>query len=340
MYSATLAQASHRSTRDGRFGAVPVTESAVVGIVLRDEALAVFGSDQVASVEPLRPRPLGATVGVWRVRVADRSAVLKLLRLGAGSNINWAASPEPDHPRWWRRELVVLRDDLVEVLRPELRPPTLLHTADRPDGSLALWLEDLGQPAAWTIEALTRVARLLGVAQRRAVAHLPTALPRGFLRTYLEPRVPHLAEPFASLREMILARLDAVPQTLSHFDFHPANIFPANGATAVIDWAYCGCGPIGTDAGVLASDALVGELVPPEQAALLVNAIWEAYRDGLADEALAGAAAEVYALGTAMRYAWLPAWLAGEFGPKPDQRRSRGAVAAHATFAERATEYL
>ena len=113
---------------------MPVTESAEVGIVPRDEALAVFGSDQIAGLEPLRPRPLGATVGVWRVRVADRSAVLKLLRLGAGSNVNWAASPEPGHPRWWRRELVVLRDDLVDVLRPELRPPTLLHTADRPDG--------------------------------------------------------------------------------------------------------------------------------------------------------------------------------------------------------------
>jgi hypothetical protein len=41
-----------------------------------------------------------------------------------------------------------------------------------------------------------------------------------------------------------------------------------------------------------------------------------------------------------MRYAWLPAWLAGEFGPKPDERRTRGVIAAHATFAERATEYL
>jgi hypothetical protein len=71
-----------------------------------------------------------------------------------------------------------------------------------------------------------------------------------------------------------------------------------------------------------------------------VNAVWEAYRDGLADDALADTAAEVYALATAMRYAWLPAWLAGEYGPKPDERRSRGVVAAHATFAERATEYL
>lgn len=310
------------------------------GVVLLDEALAVFGSSQVASVEPLRPRPHGATVGVWRVRVADRSAVLKLLRLGAGSNVNWAASPDSDHPRWWRRELVVLRDDLVNVLGPDLRPPTLLHSADRADGSLALWLEDLGQPAAWTIEALARVARLLGVAQRRAAADLPTALPRGFLRAYLEPRIAHLVEPFASLRETILARLDAAPQTLSHFDFHPANIFPSNGAAAVIDWAYCGCGPVGADAGVLASDALADELVPPEQAALLVNVVWDAYRDGLADEALAGAAAEVYALGTAMRYAWFPAWLAGDYGPKPDERRSRAAAAAHATFAERANDYF
>lgn len=316
------------------------TELDVAEIVPREEALVVFGADQVARVEPLRPRPLAATAGVWRVRVAGGSAVLKLLRLDAGSNVNWAASAAPDHPRWWRRELVVLRDDLVEVLRPELRPPTLLHVGDRPDGSLALWLEDLGPPAAWSVEALARVARRLGVAQRRAVAHLPTGLPRGFLRAYLEPRIPHLAEPFASLRETLLARLDAAPQTLSHFDFHPANIFPADGATAVIDWAYCGCGPIGTDAGVLASDALADEVVPPEQAALLANAIWEAYRDGLADEALAGAAAEVYALGTAMRYAWLPAWLGGRYGPKPDERRSRGFVAAHTTFVQRAAVYL
>ena len=309
-------------------------------IVPRDEALAVFGSDDRASVEALRPRPLGATVGVWRVNVADKSAVLKLLRLGAGSNVNWAASPEPEHPRWWRRELVVLRDNLLDVLRPELRPPTLLHAADRPDGSLALWLEDLGPPAVWTIEALARVARLLGVAQGRAVTQLPAALPRGFLREYLQPRIPHLAEPFASQREKILFRLDSLPQTLSHFDFHPANIFPASATTAVIDWAYCGCGPLGADAGVLAADALVGELVPPDQAPLLVNAIWEAYRDGLADEALARAAAEAYALGTALRYAWFPAWVAGEYGPQPDERRSLAVAAANATFAERATDYL
>jgi Phosphotransferase enzyme family len=326
--------------RRDRFSSVPVNESAVAEIVPRDEARAVFGSEDCAKVEPLRPRPLGATVGVWRVNVSGKSAVLKLLRLGAGSNVNWAASPEPDHPRWWRRELFALEDGLLDVLRPELRPPTLLHAADRPDGSLALWLEDLGAPAKWTIEALARVAGLLGVAQRRAVNQQPGALPRGFLRAYLEPRIPHLAEPFASQRERILSRLDALPQTLSHFDFHPANIFRADRTTAVIDWAYCGCGPVGADAGVLAADALADEVVPHHQAPLLVNAIWEAYRDGLADEALAHAAAEAYGLGTALRYAWFPAWVAGEYGPQPDERRSRGVVAANATFVELATDYL
>jgi Ser/Thr protein kinase RdoA (MazF antagonist) len=235
---------------------------------------------------------------------------------------------------------LALEDDLLDVLRPELRPPTLLHAADRPDGSLALWLEDLGPPATWTIEALARVAGLLGVAQRRAVNQLSAALPRGFLRAYLEPRIPHLAEPFASQREKILSRLDALPQTLSHFDFHPANIFPADRTTAVIDWAYCGCGPVGADAGVLAADALADEVIPADQATLLVNAIWEAYRDGLADDALAHAAAEAYALGTALRYAWFPAWVAGAYGPQPDERRSRGVIAANATFVERATDYL
>jgi hypothetical protein len=319
---------------------VSVEEPAEPEIVPRDEALAVFGSEERVSVRLLRPRPLGATVGVWRVRMADRSVVLKLLRLGAGSNVNWEASAEPGHPRWWRRELVVLRDNLVGVMRPEVRPPVLLHTAERSDGSLALWLEDLGSPAEWSVEALARVARLLGSAQRRAIDHVPKGLPHGFLRAYLEPRILHLAEPFASQREEILVRLEAAPQTLSHHDFHPANIFPLGSAAAVIDWAYCGSGPIGADAGVLASDALAGEVVPPEQAPLLVREVWEAYCDGLADESLAIAAAEVYALATALRYAWFPAWLAGTFGPQPDERRSRGAVAAYETFAERATPFL
>jgi hypothetical protein len=305
------------------------------------EATAVFGCDSVDGLEPLRPRPLGATVGVWRVRAGGSSAVLKLLRVDASPNPNWASSADPMHPRWWRREPSVLRDGVADRLRPELCPPRLLHTAERPDGSLAVWLEDLGAPATWSVERIAGVARRLGRAQAR-ITHdeLPADLPRGFLRAYLEPRRLHLAEPFASLGTAILDRLDSAPQTLCHFDLHPSNVFPAEDETVVIDWAYAGAGPLGSDAGVLASDAIADEIIAPHEAGRLVDGVWAAYRDGLGDDDLAAAAEWVYAVGTAVRYSWFPAWLAGTYGPPIAEARRAAVEAAHGAFLERALAFL
>lgn len=310
-------------------------------VVPSNEATAVFGVDRVDSVEALRPRPLGATVGVWRVRAGDSSVVLKLLRLGASPNPNWAASPDRAHPRWWRRELVVLQGGLAGRLQPELRPPRLLHRAEREDGSLALWLEDLGPPARWTVERIAEVARLLGAAQGRVARDgLPSELPSGFLRAYLEPRRRHLAEPFASRCDELLELLDKAQKTLCHFDLHPANIFPAEGGTSVIDWAYCGTGPLGSDPGVLASDAIADEVIAPADAERLVEFVWGAYRDGLADDDLIAVAEQVYNLGTALRYSWFPAWLDGTYGPQVADERRPFVEAAHAAFLNRALRYL
>lgn len=310
-------------------------------VVPSSEAAAVFGLEQVDPLESLRPRPLGATVGVWRVRAGTRSAILKLLRLNASPNPNWAASAAPAHPRWWRRELAVLEGGLVDRFQPELRPARLLHAADREDGSLALWLEDLGPPATWTIDGIAAVAGLLGVAQARlARSGVPAELPRGFLRAYLEPRVEHLSAPFAARREEILRLLDEAPQTICHFDLHPANLFPLAQGTAVIDWAYCGIGALGSDAGVLASDAIVDEVVAADQAEALVEAVWNAYAEGLGDVELRAQAAMSYALGTALRYSWLPAWAAGAYGPQPAQTRRPSVAAAHSAFLGRARGFL
>lgn len=317
-------------------------ESGVEGIdrVAVAEARAVFGVEEVDFVESLRPRPLGATVGVWRVRAGSSSAVLKLLHPRAGPNPNWAASEDEGHPRWWRREVAVLSGRVLAPLWPELRPPVLLGVFDRPDGTVALWLEDLGAPTTWSVETIASVARELGVAQARAGRELPAGLAAGFLAAYLEPRSARLVEPFASRRSEILCRFEQAPQTLCHFDLHPANVFPSSGGTAVIDWAYCGRGPLGGDAGVLASDALADEIIPANQAIELVAAVWDAYSDGLADTSLSAAAAEVYALGTALRYSWLPAWLAGSWGPPISETRRPGVAAAHDVFQQRALQYL
>src|SRR5207248_300059 len=110
-----------------------------VSELLATEIAAVLGTETVESVESLRSGPLGATVGVWRVRAGGGSAVLKLLRHEAGTSPNWASSLDPSHPRWWRREYETLTSGVLDRLQPELRAPRLLLSADRPDGSLALW---------------------------------------------------------------------------------------------------------------------------------------------------------------------------------------------------------
>jgi hypothetical protein len=309
-------------------------------IVVPSEADAVLGVSDIDSLESLRPRPLGATIGVWRVKGGGGSAIVKLLRLGASPSLNWRASDDPAHPRWWRREPTVYAQGILDRFLPELRPPRLLHIGERADGSVSLWLEDLGQPPSWTVESIANVARRLGTAQARLSRDLPQELPSGFLPAYLEPRLDHLAEPLARSREQILRRLETMTQTVCHFDLHPANVFPLRHGMAIIDWAYCGLGPIGTDAGVLASDALADEIIEASQAEALVTSVWDAYEGGLADVHLAEEAAEAYALGTALRYAWLPAWVSGEYGPQPSESRRRGATAAHEAFVNLATRLL
>lgn len=68
--------------------------------VPRGEAEAVFGIGSIDGVEPLRPRPLGATVGVWRVRAGVQR--LTLAGCSEGREIGpplimWSASAAAQH---------------------------------------------------------------------------------------------------------------------------------------------------------------------------------------------------------------------------------------------------
>jgi Phosphotransferase enzyme family len=305
-----------------------------------DEAEVVFGTIDVELVEPLRIRPLGATVGVWRVRSASSTAVLKLLRHEKNSNQEWATSADPSHPRWWRRELATFTAGIPELLLPELRPPRMLHAAERPDGSLALWFEDLGPRTQWSVEGLVDVARRLGAVQGRVALALPASPARGFLRAYVEPRAPYLVEPFATRREEILAHLDAGTQTICHHDPHPTNLLSLSGWPAVVDWDYCGLGPLGADAGVLAFDAILEGLVPFAEAEAFADEIWNTYHASLGDEQMGEEAARAYALGTALRFAWFPARLEGRYGNPLKHARRIAAAAAYQTFNNLASSYL
>jgi Ser/Thr protein kinase RdoA (MazF antagonist) len=238
-------------------------------------------------------------VGVWRVASGGRSAVLKHLACRGNATPTWPSDADPASPHWWRREVDAYASGLpgVPFALPDVR------VFERADGTVALWLEDVGDLPARRPEDLSEIARLLA-AMPRAVRGTS-----GFLRRYLELRADRVpaASDIWGRREAILARLDAVPQVVVHNDFHPANVYRRDGRWYAIDWAFCGAGPLGTDAGVLVADGLYDGFVPLERADETIDAVWRSYSQAL-DPSLVDHAAVGFFAGTALRYAWTAGW--------------------------------
>ncbi len=260
------------------------------------------GSEPAPEVESLRPRSFASTVGVWRVRSAGRSAVLKLIRLGAAPLPRWPSEPDPSDPYYWRREALVYESGLLDGL-DGLRAPELLATFERQDGSVAIWLEDVAAPPPWTPERFGAFARRLGRAQATFARRLPDEewLSRGFLRGYLR-----LHEIGGAECEAVLARLDTLPHTLAHNDLHPANVH-GDGAV-VLDWAFGGLAPLGLDAGVLVGDGIADDVIPAEQADAVATAVWDGYAAGLSDGGFDRDVETIrwaFLRGTALRLSWL-----------------------------------
>ena len=169
---------------------------------LAAEARAVFGAPGSAriSVEPLTHTVVAsATAGIWRVRRGGRSAVVKVLAHRSGGHENWRSGESEEHWYYWRREAAAYESGLLGSLAGGVRAPGCYLAAERDDGSVALWLEDLrGPPAsAWPIARYGLAARQLGRAQGEFVAGraLPDHrwLSRGWLRAYLAQRDRDLA---------------------------------------------------------------------------------------------------------------------------------------------------
>lgn len=256
----------------------------------------------------------GATGGVWRVRMADGALVLKVLRPGDDGSPRWRASSDEANGYYWRREARALaQGPLTEAFAgtPDgLRPVRCHAVVERADGSIALWLEDLtGAPAAgWPFERYHRAARQLGHAQARLASSTLLDAPwlsQTWLREYaarhhdagdvlddptlwyspLARAVFTRPQPLetAALWRGVPARLDeldALPQTLTHFDFHPGNLFDAAGDTVVLDWAYAGRGPVGLDAAALVLEAVFDYHVPGERIGELFDLVAAGYAAG------------------------------------------------------------
>jgi hypothetical protein len=264
--------------------------------------------------------PNEVTAGIWRVRRDGGTAVLKVLtprRDGAAPHL--AASGDPGHWNYWRREELAYSSGLSDALFPELPGPALLDVSARQDGSVGLWLQDVqGRPGPEaSCDELSDVARRLVAAPVQSAPWFARDFLRGYTLAQVRPHeqpdwdLPVAAEVWperlrADLRTLwdrrfdLLNVADRLARTVCHHDVWPMNVVFGADGPVLLDWAFAGPGAIGEDAANLALDTFLDGL---KDVALLPDVV-EAVRDGYSG-ALGFDALPAMRVTGAAKYFWL-----------------------------------
>jgi hypothetical protein len=255
-----------------------------------------------------------ATGGIWRVRGPAGSAVLKIARPPVAEPVGspmWQTSADPPHWNNWRREVLAYMTGFNAQVYADagIVAPALLDAAERPDGSIELWLADAtGAPGySWPVSRLGEFARQLGAAQARWVGRVPDLpwLSRRWLAQYLAhgpasavwisgdehwnhavaaawpATVRDELRRLWARREAVLALAEAVPRTVCHLDVWPNNLFEDGPTSVLVDWSFTGEGGIGEDAANLIVDAVADGLMDVALLPEIADAVIEGYVAGL-----------------------------------------------------------
>jgi hypothetical protein len=278
--------------------------------------------ETAVATEPLR-HGLGnaATGGIWRVRGAVGSAILKVARLPAAADPARAfpTSDELHHWNYWRRETLAYETGLAATAYADagIAAPALLEGYARADGTVELWLADVIGTAAWDwpVTRLGRFAYELGVAQARWAGRVPDLpwLSRHWLGQYLAegpPRFarvddadwdhPSIAVWPAEVRQRLRrlqadhGRLTAIAETaertLCHLDVWPANLIDEGGTSVLLDWSFTGDGAVGEDVANLIIDSCTDGLMDAALLPEIADSATDGYLRGLHDGGWTGSA--------------------------------------------------
>jgi hypothetical protein len=226
-----------------------------------------------------------------------------------------APPPQPHaNPLEWdapQREALAYNSGFLAQLSGPLVAPRCLGLITRSDGSTWLWLEEIvdERPGSWNLDRFVLAAQHLG--RFNGAWLVGDALPdhpwlsRDWLRRYIAAEgvaaatldiapdaAPLLRQRFPPQnaarirqlwddRELFLAALDRLPQTICHHDAFRRNLFARRGSdgteqTVAVDWAFTGIGAVGA------------ELAPLIVGSLLLFEVADATPQDLAEAALAG----------------------------------------------------
>jgi Phosphotransferase enzyme family len=251
----------------------------------------------------------GVTGGLWRTP----GAVHKLLTRRHDAPTHWAASDDPRHWNYWRREALVHESALPGRL--ELAAPHVL-AIEESDAGIELIMEDVEgrHGEQLDVEDVAAAAFVLGRAQGGpglvgGLDYLGDEpwLSHNFLADYSGTRLvdwpllyddaaweqPLIARHFGPetraglvrLREnrpQLLAIAAALPRVIAHLDAWPNNlIVRPDGEIVFLDWAFTGDGALGEDASNLVPDAVMDLLIDHARLDELAAAVEAAYLAGL-----------------------------------------------------------
>jgi hypothetical protein len=295
---------------------------------------------EIAERTPLRHNPLNSvTAAIERVSDAAGSTRIRKELRAPGVDTDdadrWAASIDPRHWNYWRREAAAYQDD-------ELRRSLAGTGLDMPAGQVVehddgatLWLEDVSGTAGTSFALDDHIAVAAGLGRWQASGPMRSAWEsRRFLRDYsaamTRPSVrlvdddeawvhPLIRETWPSglragwlrllaHRDDLLAVMETLPRTRCHLDVWVSNeIRRPAGHVVLVDWAFAGDGAVGEDVGNHIPDATFDLFWPADDIGELDAACFAAYLGGLREAGWDGRDEDVRlgVVASCVKYTWL-----------------------------------